>query len=95
MFFDDLTPGEIEKYGFAMTAVNGRFHFMVAFADDDRVKQLCLSKHKTLQKLNGKPAKWFTEESRAVAVFRKNKKACHKCLRAIETIELSLAEKVE
>ena len=94
MFFDEFIPGEVDKYGFGMTAGNGRFHFMVAFSDEDgdRVRQLCLSRHRDLRRLDGKPMKWFADETRAVDKFRNNKKACHKCLRAIETIELNLAE---
>ncbi|HCY86303.1 MAG TPA: hypothetical protein DHV36_14305 [Desulfobacteraceae bacterium] len=91
MFFDDFIPGQIDKYGFGMTAGNGRFHFMVALSDGERVRQLCLSRRRDLRRLDGKPVKWFDDESRAVDVFRNNKKACHKCLRAIETIELNLA----
>lgn len=95
MFFDEFIPGEIDKYGFGMTAGNGRFHFIVAFADDDRVRQLCMSRPRDPHRLDGKPVKWFSSEARAIQVFRNHKKACHKCLRAIETLELSLAEEVD
>ncbi len=91
MFFDDLIPKEIDKYGVGVTAGKGRCHFMASLAEEDKVRQLCLSRHQELNGLPGRPVKWFDSESCAVQVFRNNKKACHKCLRTIETIELSLA----
>ncbi len=92
MFFDDLIPKEIGKYGVGMTAGKGRYHFMASMAEENKVKQLCLSRHRELSGVQKKPVKWFDSESRAVQVFRNNKKACHKCLRTIETIELGLDE---
>ncbi|MCG8632873.1 MAG: hypothetical protein MI863_03545 [Desulfobacterales bacterium] len=92
MFFDDLKPNEIDKYGVGVTAGKGRYHFMASLAEAGQVRQLCLSRYKELNGLSGKPVTWFDSESRAVQVFRNNKKACHKCLRTIETIELDLFE---
>jgi hypothetical protein len=91
MFFDDLIPRQIDKYGVGVTAGKGRYHFMASLAEEDKVRQLCLSRNKELNGLSGKPVKWFDNESNAVRVFRNNKKACHKCLRTIETIELDLS----
>ena len=91
MFFIDLTSREIDRYGVGMTTGKGRYHFMASIGHEKRVRQLCMSKQKDLNGLSGK-VKWFDSESRAVKAFRKNKKACHKCLRAIETIELKMSE---
>ncbi len=91
MFFDDFLPKKIDKYGVGVTAGKGRFHFIASLVEDDTVRQLCLSRHKELNGLSDKPVIWFDSESSAVQVFRNNKKACHKCLRTIETIELNLS----
>ena len=89
MFFDRIVSEEISKYGVGMIAGNGRYHFVASLGGADRVRQLCVATHCDLNELPAKTFKWFDDESRAVQVFRKNKKACHKCLRRIETIELN------
>lgn len=88
MFFDGIVSEEVSKYGVGMIAGKGRYHFVASLGGADRVRQLCIATHCDLNGLPANTFKWFDNESHAVQVFRKNKKACHKCLRSIETIEL-------
>ena len=89
MFFDRIVSEKISKYGVGMIAGKGRYHFVASLGEADRVRQLCIATHCDLNGLPASAFKWFDNESHAVQVFRENKKACHKCLRSIETIELN------
>lgn len=90
MFFDDRLSEKIDKYGFGMTAQQGRYHFMACIDESHGVRRLCMARPCNDRVTHSDSIQWFDTESSAVRAFRKNKNACHKCLRVIETIELDL-----
>lgn len=92
MFFDDQESKGSVKFGVGMTAGKGRYHFIASFGESETFQQLCISNHKDIQGVSDKPVRWFDTESRAVQVLKDTKKACHKCLRTIESAELDLKQ---
>lgn len=92
MFFDEKLSDQIEKYGFGLLTGNGKYHFVAALSETDSIVQLCcVSRPMNTRSLPKNKFVWFDDEDRAAHKFQKNKKACHKCLRTLETIQFAKA----
>ncbi len=89
MFFNDDVSKKVTGYGIGTTTAKGRYHLLASCEEDGRVQMLCQSCQKKLNGHTGPPPRWFKEEACAVKALRNHKKACQKCLRSIETTELS------
>jgi len=88
MVFDEQFSMEILQYGVGLMADAGKYHFVASLAQKNKIKQLCLSQRKDLADRIPKKIKWFPDESCAIKALQENPKACHKCMRAIETLTL-------
>ncbi len=90
MVFDEQISVEIVKYGVGVMTSAGKYHFVASMAGENKIKQLCLSQQRDLLSMPPSKLEWFADEIRAIKAFQDNPRACHKCMRAIETIELGL-----
>lgn len=88
MYFDDQVSKKIKGYGVGTTAEKGRYHLLASLQETDRIKLLCLSSPAPINGRPEKPIRWCKDEIHAVQVLRSHKRACQKCLRSIETIEM-------
>ncbi|MBA3009377.1 MAG: hypothetical protein KKF12_16375 [Proteobacteria bacterium] len=88
MVFDEQFSIEIVKYGVGPITRAGRYHFVAALEGKNKIRQLCLSQQQDLSAMAIKKTQWFSKESSAIKAFQENRKACHKCMRALETLEL-------
>ena len=90
MFFESDTPEQIEKFGIALLTGKGKFHFIASVSDQssgpESIRLMCRSGSLDAPISVLKKSRWFCDEMDAADRFRKNPNACHKCLRAMETI---------
>ena len=90
MVFDEQFSMEINQYGVGLMADAGKYHFVASLAEKNKIKQLCLAQHQDLTDRTPQKIKWFPDEACAIKALLDNRKACHKCMRTIETITLGL-----
>lgn len=88
MVFDEQFSRQIHQYGVGLMTDAGKYHFVASLAQKNKIKQLCLSQQQDLTHRTPKKIKWFPDESCAIKALQDNRKACHKCMRAIETLTL-------
>lgn len=90
MFFESDMPEQIEKFGIALLTGKGKFHFIASVPAEppgtERIRLMCRSGSLDSPNPVLKKSRWFGDEMEAADRFRKNPNACHKCLRAMETI---------
>ena len=85
MVFDEKFTRKISRYGICLVAKAGRYHFVASLAEKNKIRLLCLTQHQDLSVMTPQKIKWFPNESCAIKALLDNPKACHKCMRAIET----------
>ncbi len=84
MLFNRQNDDEISKYGIGIVAKAGKYHLVASMEKENAVKRLCISQEVDAQTINGTHFRWFDDRVHAIDALRRNKRACHKCMRCIE-----------